>query len=75
MQLNLTHPIKLAFCDLDGTLLDEHSAMAPATRQAIAERFPNIQGGIRICDIGTIIASHTGRGTVAVFFVGDERSH
>mgnify|MGYP004531546161 FL=1 len=48
---------------------------AEATRQAIAERFPNIQGGIRICDIGTIIASHTGRGTVAVFFVGDERSH
>lgn len=36
MQLNLTHPIKLAFCDLDGTLLDEHSAIAPATRQAIA---------------------------------------
>ena len=43
------------------------------TRDAVRERFPNIQGEIRICDIGTIIASHCGPGTVAVFFIGDER--
>lgn len=43
------------------------------TRDAVKERFPNISGEIRIFDIGTIIASHCGPGTVAVFFVGDER--
>ncbi len=43
------------------------------TRDAVKERFPNIAGEIRIFDIGTIIASHCGPGTVAVFFMGDER--
>ena len=41
---------------------------------ALRERFPRIRGEIRICDIGTIIASHCGPGTVAVFFFGDERA-
>lgn len=44
------------------------------TRDAVKERFPNISGEIRICDIGTIIASHCGPGTVAVFFLGDDRA-
>ena len=44
------------------------------TRDAVAARFPHIQGEIRINDIGTIIASHSGPGTVAVFFFGDERA-
>lgn len=44
------------------------------TKRAIEEKFPHIRGGVRICDIGTIIASHTGPGTVAVFFMGDARS-
>ena len=46
---------------------------AEATKSAIKERFKNISGDIRICDIGTIIASHCGPGTVAVFFFGDMR--
>ena len=46
---------------------------AVKTRDAVKERFPNISGEIKICDIGTIIASHCGPGTVAVFFIGDER--
>ena len=46
---------------------------AEATKAAVQERFPNISGDIRICNIGTIIASHCGPGTVAVFFLGDER--
>lgn len=46
---------------------------AEATRDAVKAHFPNIQGEIKICDIGTIIASHAGPGTVAVFFFGDER--
>lgn len=45
---------------------------AEALRQAIIDNFPNVTP-IRIFDIGTIIASHCGPGTVAVFFFGDER--
>ena len=40
---------------------------------ALEERFPKLKGKIRLCDIGTIIGSHSGPGTVAVFFMGDER--
>ncbi len=47
---------------------------AEQTKIAVKERSPNISGDIRICDIGTIIASHCGPGTVAVFFYGDERA-
>lgn len=47
---------------------------AEKTKQALKERFPKIKGDIKICDIGTIIASHCGPGTVAVFFLGDERT-
>ena len=48
-------------------------AEAEETKEAIRQHFPNISGEIRICDIGTIISSHCGPGTVAVFFFGDER--
>lgn len=47
---------------------------AEKTKQALKERFPKIKGEIKICDIGTIIASHCGPGTVAVFFLGDDRT-
>ena len=47
---------------------------AEKTKQALIDRFPNIKGEIKICDIGTIIASHCGPGTVAVFFIGDKRA-
>lgn len=49
-------------------------ADAQETKEAIRQRFPNISEDIRIFDIGTIIASHCGPGTVAVFFFGDERA-
>lgn len=39
----------------------------------VKESFPNIDGDILINDIGSIIGTHCGRGTVALFFVGDER--
>lgn len=45
---------------------------ANSLKEEIAQNFPNIQK-INIYDIGTIIASHCGPGTVAVFFLGDER--
>lgn len=44
------------------------------TRAAVQAAFPHIEGEIRICDIGAIIASHCGPGTVAAFLLGDERS-
>ena len=43
------------------------------TKEKIKERFPHIKGEIKVCDIGPIIASHAGPGTIAVFFYGDER--
>lgn len=46
---------------------------AEKTKQALLDRFQNLHD-IRICDIGTIIAAHCGPGTVAVFFLGDERA-
>ena len=52
-----------------------HSDCLPVAQQmkaVLQERFPEIHGDIRICDIGTIIASHCGPGTVAIFFYGDE---
>ena len=53
-----------------------HSQCPDLARQladALGERFPHVKGHIRICNIGTIIGSHAGPGTVAVFFYGDER--
>ena len=45
---------------------------AEETRAAVLARFPNIKEA-QICNIGTIIAGHCGPGTVASFFIGDER--
>ena len=46
---------------------------AQELKEAIRENFPNIDGEIRIYNIGTIIASHCGPGTCAAFFFGKER--
>lgn len=39
----------------------------------IEERFPKLKGKVMINDIGTTIGSHTGPGTVAVFYIGDQK--
>ena len=39
----------------------------------IEARFPKLKGKVMINDIGTTIGSHTGPGTVAVFFIGDQK--
>ena len=39
----------------------------------IEEQFPNLKGKVQIFDIGTTIGSHTGPGTVALFFWGSKR--
>ena len=46
---------------------------ARAVADLIEERFPKLSGKVLINSIGTTIGSHTGPGTVAVFFWGKER--
>lgn len=46
---------------------------AEAVAAAIEEKFPQLKGKTEINDIGTVIGSHTGPGTVALFFMGDKR--
>ena len=46
---------------------------AELMRASIEASFPRLVGKIRICNIGCVIGSHCGPGTVAVFFLGDER--
>ena len=53
-----------------------HSACyedARAVADLIEARFPKLQGKVQIYDIGTTIGSHTGPGTVALFYWGDKR--
>ena len=40
----------------------------------VEERFPNLRGSVEIYPIGTTIGSHTGPGTVALFFWGSPRT-
>lgn len=47
---------------------------AEKVAEMIEEKFPNLNGKVRINSIGTVIGSHTGPGTVALFFWGDERT-
>ena len=46
---------------------------ARAVADMIEERFPKLNGKVQIFYVGTTIGSHTGPGTVALFFWGDER--
>ncbi len=47
---------------------------AEATKVAIEAVFPNLVGKVQVFDIGTIIASHCGPGTVALFYMGERRT-
>lgn len=62
--------------DYDGKCYICHSACiddANAVRSLVEERFPKLKGKVKIYNIGTTIGCHTGPGTVALFFYGDER--
>lgn len=48
---------------------------ARAVADLIEERFPHLNGKVMINSVGTVIGAHTGPGTVALFFWGDQRSH
>lgn len=49
-----------------------NAASALAVAQAVRERFPKLQS-LNLYHIGAIIGSHSGPGTVALFFWGDKR--
>lgn len=61
-----------------GKCFISHSA-CPQDARAVAglveAAFPNLEGKVLINDIGTAIGSHTGPGTVALFFWGDKRAN
>ena len=46
---------------------------ARAVADAIEQKFPKLNGKVEIYSVGTTIGSHTGPGTVALFFWGDKR--
>ena len=46
---------------------------ARAVADLVEARFPKLDGQVMINSIGTVIGSHTGPGTVALFFFGDDR--
>ena len=60
----------------NGKCYMSHSACEEDARQVIRlieKRFPRLDGPVQLFDIGTTIGSHTGPGTVAVFFWGNMR--
>ena len=61
-----------------GKCFISHSACvedARAVADLVEKRFKNLNGKVVINNIGTVIGSHTGPGTVALFFVGEERKN
>lgn len=63
--------------DYSGKCYMCHSACyedAAAVAKMVEARFPKLNGCVEINDVGTTIGSHTGPGTVALFFWGKERT-
>ena len=63
--------------EYDGKCYISMSACMEDARQVaekVERRFPKLSGKVLINDIGTTIGSHTGPGTVALFFWGDMRT-
>ena len=48
---------------------------AKTVAELIEESIPNLRNKIVINNIGATIGSHTGPGTVALFFIGDKRTN
>ena len=62
--------------DYDGDCFISHSACledAEAVRELVESAFPRLKGKVKLHTIGTTIGSHTGPGTVALFFWGKRR--
>ncbi|MGI6220796.1 MAG: DegV family protein [Coriobacteriales bacterium] len=63
--------------DYNGKCAITHSACyddARAVADLIEKKFPFLDGSVDINYVGTTIGSHTGPGTVALYFWGDERT-
>ena len=63
--------------DYDGKCYISQSGCIPdakAVAALVEERFPKLNGKVLINYVGTTIGSHTGPGTVALFFWGSERA-
>lgn len=64
--------------DYSGKCFISHSVCledAQAVITQIESRFPNMKGKVEIFPIGATIGSHTGPGTVALFFWGNKRTN
>lgn len=48
---------------------------AQTVANMVETQFPKLQGKVEIFPIGATIGSHTGPGTMALFFWGDQRNH
>ena len=62
--------------DYSGKCFISNSACIEDARMVadlIEEKFPHLNGPVMINSVGTVIGSHTGPGTVALFFFGDKR--
>ncbi len=62
--------------DYDGRCYISHSACMEDAKEVadlIESKFPKLKGKVEIYNIGTVIGSHTGVGTVALYFLGKER--
>jgi DegV family protein with EDD domain len=58
-------------CFISRSACDED---ARAVADLVEQKFPQLNGKVIINSIGTVIGSHTGPGTVALFFLGDKRN-
>ena len=62
--------------DYDGKCFISNSACyddAKTVADLIKDKFPKLNGDVLVNSIGTTIGSHTGPGTVALFFWGKKR--
>ena len=62
--------------EYDGKCYISNSACLPDARAVadlVEEKFPRLNGKVLINSVGNLIGSHTGPGTVALFFWGSER--
>ena len=58
------------YCYISNSACEED---AEKVRDLVEAYCPNLKGKVLINSIGTVIGSHTGPATVALFFLGDER--
>ena len=68
--------ISTSLPSLSATAVSQSGCVEDAKEVArlVEEKFPKLDGAVEINYVGTTIGSHTGPGTVALFFWGKERT-